>query len=388
LQRIAGTIGTTDEMLQSRRQKLLQLSCLAMWCGLLVAGLWPFNFFPGNKVEWLGGKNGIHFGGDGQIYGSVPWNVSEVRPDSSPSDSFSVEIWLQPDKVCGCLGTIFSTYDPARPENFVLDQSIGDLVVRGHFRDHKDHLGFRSLYLDDVFQKGRSRFVTITSGQQGTTIYLEGVRSRFYPYALEADSLSGRLLAGHSAAGSNAWAGTLLGLAIYNRVLTAEEVSGHYKAWSEASTAELAAEKGIAVLYPFDERTGGLVRNHVAAMPDFVIPGRFYILHRTFLVLPSKFQRSDWDDAAVNILGFVPFGLLISAYFGGIAQLPRWQSLFLTILVGGITSLFIEFIQAYLPTRDSSLLDLINNTLGTTLGAMMFGTIGRVRSIFAGDPSS
>ena len=43
-----------------------------------------------------------------------------------------------------------------------------------------------------------------------------------------------------------------------------------------------------------------------------------------------------------------------------------------TIALGGLTSLMIEVLQAYLPSRDSSLLDVIDDAfLGTLLGAAL-----------------
>jgi VanZ family protein len=48
-----------------------------------------------------------------------------------------------------------------------------------------------------------------------------------------------------------------------------------------------------------------------------------------------------------------------------------------------MTSLLIEFLQAYLPTKDSSYLDLINNVLGTVLGAIAPEPIPAVRRYFA-----
>jgi len=41
--------------------KLLGSICFAILIIILIAGLWPFNFFPKNKVTWLPDKNGVFF---------------------------------------------------------------------------------------------------------------------------------------------------------------------------------------------------------------------------------------------------------------------------------------------------------------------------------------
>ena len=360
-------------MTQTPKYRLLRLCCFAIWGGMLVVGLWPFNFFPRNKVEWLGNKNGIRFDWDGQVYSADQLTGWEMESGTHQMSSLSIEMWLLPsDKTYRWFSVILAMYDPARRENFTIAQYQHDLELRGRLRDHDNHARFGKMWVDDILQKGRERFVTVTSGPQGTAIYLEAVREKLYPHlTLTADNFSGQLLVGHSPAERNPWAGELLGLAIYNKALTADEVSQHYKAWSKTSLAELATNKGILALYPFDERAGDLIHNHADSGPNLVIPRRFYILHRRILAPSFKLHRSDLGDVAINILGFIPFGLFVSAYLYTAARLPRYRAVLLTVVIGGMTSLTIEFLQAYLPSRDSSLMDVINNVLGTTMGAML-----------------
>jgi len=86
---------------------------------------------------------------------------------------------------------------------------------------------------------------------------------------------------------------------------------------------------------------------------------------------PDRLDRSVVVDAVVNIIGFVPFG------FGTCLCVRLWtgwsisRSVLMTILVGAFVSLMIELLQVFLPTRDSSLADLVTNILGTGLGAVM-----------------
>src|SRR5262249_15521543 len=63
-----------------RYAHLLFFSCLVLWFGLMLAGLWPFDFWPSNRVEWLPAARGAHFEQDGQIYVQSP---SRLRPCSA-----------------------------------------------------------------------------------------------------------------------------------------------------------------------------------------------------------------------------------------------------------------------------------------------------------------
>jgi VanZ family protein len=335
-------------------------------------------------VEWLANRNGIHFDWHGQIYTTTPAKLAESPADSSANHSFSIEIWLKPDKAYSW-GTVLSIYDPSRPENFRINQSLTDLVLRGDFEDQNRLAGFKPVWMSEIFKNGQARFVTITSGALGTTVYLEGAREHSVPYVPLPNNFSGRLIVGHSGSENSSWAGALFGLAVYDRALTGDEVARHYKAWSENRAADLVSAEGIKALYPFGERNGSLVHNQAGSMPDLVIPDRFYILHRRFLADPSRLQRSDISDAAVNITGFIPFGFFVALYLSQGIGLPGSKAVAWALILGGMTSFLIEFLQAYLPTRDSSYLDLINNVLGTALGAIVAERFPRLGSYLMSD---
>jgi glycopeptide antibiotics resistance protein len=72
----------------------------------------------------------------------------------------------------------------------------------------------------------------------------------------------------------------------------------------------------------------------------------------------------------INIGGFIPLGFVFCAYFSSALHLKRTQ--LITILLGFTVSLAIEVLQGFIPTRASGMTDVITNTLGTTIGAMVF----------------
>jgi VanZ family protein len=186
------------------------------------------------------------------------------------------------------------------------------------------------------------------------------------------------LLLGHAPDGQEEWQGDLLGLAFYPRALSGGEVAAHVQAWRESNTAALA--KDAAALYAFDERAGGTVHDRAKNGDDLVIPRRFRVLHNTPLEVPAHPSMSDVQDAAVNILGFIPFGFLVAAYWQQAANYSRSRAVALTVVLGLATSLLIELLQVYVPSRDSSLLDVINNTIGSAVGALFPASILRWRA--------
>ena len=362
--------GLADRMRQDLRFTL-SVVCLALWLGILGFGLWPFDFFPRNKVNWLQNQNGIHFDRYGEAYSTAAWDPSS-NSAASNDGSLSIEMWLQSwEKEYPEVSAIFSIENPAKLENFAILQSGPDLLVRGQFLDKHNRVSASKLWMDDACRTGAPRFITLTSGPEGTALYLEGVLERRYPLTLASDSFFGRFLLGHPANGHQAWTGDLLGLAIYDQTLTTEDVSKHYKAWQDARTEDLIEKQGVAAFYPFDERNGMLIHNRSGSAPNLLIPKEFRVLNKMTLSPNVNISRSDLDDIMVNILGFAPFGFFLSAYLQQARHLGKIRSMLLTIALGGITSLAIELLQVYLPSRDSSLLDVIDNTLGTILGAAM-----------------
>ena len=349
------------------QKKLLGLICAFVLVGILAAGLWPFHA-PKNEVHWISHGNGLHFGNHGVILSSDAFSLAGLKAGIS----CSVEIWLQPD-LSDAGGTILAFYMPEnRIVAFSVHQSIDDLFLR-RMAGYRQRHAKTKFYVEHVFRTKKQMIVTITSSTQGTAIYVNGVLvGTSLRFGLSSNDLTGRLVVGNHPLADDGWRGELKGLAIYNRELTAAEVLQHYDAWTTNQKAEIKKE-GPAALYLFNEGMGNVVRNQMNSGTDLDIPEHYFVLQEPFLEPPWDEFNPSWSyckNVLINIGGFVPLGLFFCAYFSSVRRLDR--ALLATIVLGGVVSFMIEVLQAFLPTRDSGVTDIMTNTLGTGIGAMLY----------------
>jgi VanZ family protein len=228
------------------------------------------------------------------------------------------------------------------------------------------------LAVDNAFRRPGPVFLTITSGARGAVIYINGAPANTFPgFRLDAENFTGRLVLGNSPRQGDPWSGELLGFAIYHWELQAAEVLDHYRSWAQAKRPDSAV--GNAAVYLLDERRGNIVHDKSGSGADLFIPDKYMVLDQAFLEPTwEEYNRHDgfWSAVVKNIVGFIPFGACFCAYFSVVRHLSR-PALF-TVALGAIVSLIIEVLQAYLPTRESGMTDLITNTFGTSLGVLFY----------------
>ena len=355
----------------------LTLICLAITIVILIAGLWPFNFRPRNQVTWLDGQNGIHFGRLGTAYSKGP--VYGSQGAIRPGKPVSIELVVRPGREPHySLPQILTLYAGGNRQFFTIAQWESSLILRADPMGSDLRFGSREISARNVLLKDIPRFITITSKKGNTAIYVDGrrlKRSGDFPILPADPFASGELVLGNSPTGRAPWAGDLLYLAAYDRELSSEEVLRHFHDWIAKGSPTWFPGKGPTLLYLFDERTGQASRNHSGDRYDISIPATFQVLQKTVLRPPWKedfFDRYFIRDFVINIMGFLPFGFFLAAWLRKGDGLPGRSDLFLTAMMGGGLSLAIELLQIYLPTRTSSLSDVLCNFSGTILGAYLF----------------
>ena len=349
-------------MLQSPQRNgkgFLGVLCLALLFGLLAAGLWPFRS-PNNAIFRLSGGNGLLYRGYALARSSGP--ILPGLPGASPC---SLEVRLRPAREE--TSTILAFYTPQDPAQFSLRQSNTDVTLRGFHPSGRVYAE-----ADDVFHRGRLVYLAATFGPRGTKIYADGVLAAQDSSArFSCDDLQGNMILGNSLTQHDSFQGEFLGLAIYDRELSPEQVLNHYRTWTASGLLESAAGERAAALYLLDDGPGRVLRNRIRPEAALYIPEPYRIPKPLFLERPWREFRAEWSywkDVLINLGGFIPFGFAVRLYW--LISTARWASA-RAVAAGAAVSLVIETLQFYLPTRDSSMTDVLANTLGTAAGALL-----------------
>jgi hypothetical protein len=341
---------------------------------VLVAGLWPFHA-PRNAVTWIKNEDGLRFGHHGTLISRDAFRAVSSQ-DHGPC---SLEIWLTPGSMSR--GGVILAFDssPSTSTPFSLRQHGTSLAIQRYTIDEHGTPHRPWLKVDGVFHEGERFLLTVTSRPGVTTIYVNGVLAGQSPtLGVVSGDMTGRLVVATSTV-DQSWSGEISGLAIYDRELTAIEVKKHFESGIHDPESRAKDEDSRTALYLFNEREGNIVHNKIYPETDLLIPNKYCILHPAlFGPLWDEFNDSGsawrrwsyWKDVAVNVAGFMPVGFVFMAYFSSVRILRR--PVLVVMIVGLALSFTIEALQYFLPTRDSSISDLISNTTGTGIGAVLY----------------
>ena len=126
------------------RKNIHGFICLIVVVVIMVAGLWPFNFWPENKVRWLKDQNGIRFFDQAIIFTQLPAPYT-LHP-------FSIEIWLQPKKESyDYTACILALHTNQGFTNLSMGQWKSHLILQNRIGERYQKIGLR-----DVFKKSKT----------------------------------------------------------------------------------------------------------------------------------------------------------------------------------------------------------------------------------------
>jgi hypothetical protein len=356
---------------------LLQWICVFIFVGIVILGLWPFTFWPQNQVRWLHNENGIRFDGRGLVYGLE--NPKTIASQSGTEHALTVDLWLKPDREPDDNVPVFLTiYDRSTLDAILLAQWRSELIVRR--QNLGTPLAFREFGVTNVLNTGERRIITITFNASRTAVFVDGRLRGQHPANLlsNLDKQSIGWVLGNTPNGRSSWRGDVFAVALYDRPLTPDDVARNYSGWSRTGLPQLSRDEGLVGLFSFREHVGEFARNQIEPEEYFRIPRVFEPPQREILTDPWKdfqIKRSYLLDMAVNILGFIPVGFFFAAWFTKSWRLSARKAFLVTLILAAVLSLSIELTQAWIPSRDSQVMDLIMNTFGAALGALAFARL-------------
>ena len=356
---------------------------------MLLAGLWPLDFRPVNNVWWLSDNGGLHFEGPN---GSSKDNAGGIvftpdpltHPDTSlfKKGEISIELWLRPAiEQHNGVPKIVTFYDAHNSEKLIIGQWKSYILARLAPPDYRNKKPFREIGARTAMLAGQVNFVTLTSSKDGSSIYLNGEpdrRSKDFRLLADSETLAGyRSYLGNALDIAGPWSGDIFGFAIYGKALTEAEVQQSYRQWTQYSELTSNDHNGVIARYEFNGESGLRISNTAGPFNPLFVPEHL-VFSQKALAKPDIY-RNNVKDVILNIVGFIPFGVVFALLSSKVLNWPPGRACLVTILAGVLISLFIEVVQAYLPTRHSSQSDLICNALGTVIGAAVFYFIAKFR---------
>lgn len=314
----------------------------------LYAGLRPFNFFSPNQVRST--NQGLRFGPRGIAY--TPDMIR--RPDAG---GFSIRLKLQFLTLpYGSVPRVMSLVDEHGTEVLYIGQWKNSLIIR--VKTHPNpRAGIMEASTGYLFSVGQTSKITISSGPSSTRLFVNDslVRESAELAGLERILRDGvHLVLANNPLGTQSWKGVIQSVSLFDTDM--------------ASQVGSDTEPAPILLYTLARSSGNLVSDSAGSGTSLRIPDTFRGLNREFLVPVWAIERSRSlaVDMVVNLVGFIPFGVLAFFFFRQSGGSTR--AVLLGILGGVVVSLTIEVLQVYLPGRTSQMTDLILNSAGTVLG--------------------
>jgi hypothetical protein len=352
------------------------LYCLvAIFLAILFFGLRPKDFSYSNGVNWIVDRAGIHF----RKYGISYTNqfIEKIEDNTSESNNFSFEIALKIEKPHkNGFNFIFELHNGKDSDQLVLAQWRSWIIFMNG-DDYAHERKSNRISLDTALRPDGPLFLTITTGSYGTKLYCDGKliqEKKDLTLDLPCGGKS-KLLLGNSVYGTSPWEGDLYGLAFYRSTLTNGDIAIHFNRWSEEHNFSFAKTDNPLVLFLFNEKEGEWANDHAEGNYPLNIPNKMKILERKILVPPWKDFRLDQnniEDILLNVIGFVPLGFFLYAVLNRLDGNSMNHGILITSILCFVVSLFIEIVQAWIPSRMSSMIDLISNTFGGWIGSITF----------------
>ena len=345
--------------------------------GILLAGLSTSRFEFRNDVEWASEGTGLEFGGHGLAYTET---FTTQETGQTVGNGFTVEMALRPEEGPELGFRFIAVVHSGEEESQLLIAQWRHTIIVMNGDDYDNRRRSPRLTAAVSDYGAGPFFLAVRSDAIGSALYIDGelVTSRTnFALELPTDDVPGRLVLGNSVYGDSPWRGTIAGFALHPVSLNDETLKRHHELWQRDQGFAGNDYSSADLSYRFSDRSERRAAGRSASGIDLQFPREVtFVSPKLFASGIATLARNDLSDIVVNFCGFIPFGFFLAAFLGvtPIAKLPAFAA---TIAIGFTMSFGIELAQAWIPSRTSSLLDLLLNVVGVGVGAVAFAVLSR-----------
>jgi VanZ family protein len=334
-------------------------------------GLRPRAWFILNDLQPLPDERGIRFQGSGIAFVE---NLSLDRRLSN-QEPFTIEMAVTPDRIERWGSKpLLVLHDGADNRQLIILQYHQSLIVMNG-DDYSNRQRRPRIVARDVLSNAETLHVVVTSGEQGTHLYVNGIRAagrKDWRLSIPDQAKPLQLVVGNNIYARLGWTGRVHGLSILKEAISADLTMHHHDRWTAGKNFDYLNPADTLLLYTFEENsdhafsdTSG--RNHPLKAPVYL-----KALQRIVLAMPDNafhLNQVAVMDMLINVLGFIPIGMVFYGFLQRFFSLNAKSHLLAAISLCALLSISIEIAQAWIPVRTSSFTDLVLNTLGGWVGA-------------------
>lgn len=327
-----------------------------------------------NKAQWSDSGIGLNF----RRYAIAYTKGFFSAADNGSESGLTIECAIAPGfSINSGFKFLLLVHDGRDERQLVLGQWRSSLIaMNGDDYSHRQRVPRIAVQMDDRVEK--VQLLTLVSSSSGTVIYLDGrlvKRNNNLVLTYPDKPGSARLVVGNNLHGNGPWQGSIRGLAMYDHPLPDAIVLAHHQLWERDQSFDGFNVDAPQILYTFQQGKGRAVHNQMGQGPELLIPERMTDLAKKVLSWPRldpSTMASLVNDVVTNLVGFIPLGVMLTATLSLLKGVRRSGVWGLVVVICLSFSLTIEIFQIWLPSRDSSSLDLILNTIGGGLGIVVF----------------
>lgn len=346
----------------------------------LFFGLLPKEWPIANDIQWLSDRRGMRFQKTSIAYVD---DLHTVWPKIQPWP-LTIEMVVTASIDRRGFSPLLVMHDGNDRRQLAIWQYGTSLIVMNgddyNYKQRKPRVVGRN-----VFSPQRTSYLTITSDEQGTHLYVDGILAadkKKWKLSIPVEGHPLRLVLGNSVHGNLGWRGDLHGLAISGEVISDKEVRRRFNRWEADCNFDFLEQESTMLLFTFDQKKADQLAEQSGSDNYLKIPQHMIVLQKTILASawrPMNWNRAAVGDMVVNIVGFIPIGIVFYGFLQCLSgPFTRHDQLFAVILCM-LLSLGIELAQAWIPTRHSTLQDFILNTFGAWLGIVGWKLIRSVK---------